>query len=146
MILWKKIERLGMNRTKLFLLFLLALLTGISCKEETAGSKEKAHINFEEKVHDFGTIDYMGDGRCYFSFKNDSEKDLIINTVRTSCGCTRPEWPREPVKPGEEGRIGISYNTRLTGRFQKSITVYSNAENSPVKLTIKGIVNKEKQK
>ncbi len=67
----------------------------------------------------------------------------MINVVRTTCGCTRPEWPEKPVAPGEKGKIGITYNTKLAGNFQKSITVYSNAKDSPTKLMIKGNVENE---
>ncbi len=101
-------------------------------------------MKLDNAVYDYGTIEYDSNGRCYFEFTNDSDQELIVNTVRTSCGCTRPEWPKEPVKPGEKGQIGVSYNTRLPGTFHKNITVYSNAVNSPVKLFIKGKVEKRK--
>ena len=67
----------------------------------------------------------------------------MVNVVRTTCGCTRPEWPEEPVAPGEKGKIGITYNTQIPGNFQKTITVYSNADDSPTKLMIKGKVEPE---
>jgi hypothetical protein len=97
-------------------------------------------MNFENTVHDFGEIPFESDGRCYFEFTNEADEPLIVNVVRTTCGCTRPEWPKEPVQPGETSKIGITYNTKIKGKFHKSITVYSNAENSPVKLFIKGNV------
>lgn len=100
----------------------------------------KPVISFEEKIYDFGTIAYESDGRCYFEFTNSSDINLIINNVRTSCGCTRPSWPEEPIPPGKTERIGISYNTKIAGKFSKTITVYSNAKSSPTKLFIKGNV------
>lgn len=103
-------------------------------------NQQPSSIQFENTVHDFGTIAYDSDGRCYFNFINDSDQPLIVNVVRTTCGCTRPEWPESPIQQGESGRIGITYNTKIEGRFQKSITVYSNAKNSPIKLFIKGNV------
>lgn len=124
------------------LLIISTLLFG-SCGNEGKAKSENeqlSSIQFESTVYDFGTIPYNSDGRCYFNFTNDSDQPLIVNVVRTTCGCTRPEWPEEPVQPGEKERIGITYNTKIVGRFQKSITVYSNAENSPVKLFIKGNV------
>ena len=120
-----------------------------SCKNsQKTGTEEnpKAAISFESTVHDFGTIPFDSDGRCYFEFTNTSDVPLVVNVVRTSCGCTRPEWPEEPVSPGGKGKIGITYNTRLPGNFQKSITVYSNAEDSPVKLMIKGKVEVRKRR
>ncbi len=135
-------------RMKRILVVLTAftIILAFSCNNQNTAEEDEAtkpRIDFESTMHDFGTIPYQGDGRCYFEFTNDSEEELIVNTVRTTCGCTRPEWPEEPVKPGEKSRIGISYNTKIEGRFQKSITVYSNAENSPVKLFIKGNVKKK---
>ncbi|MGC9344091.1 MAG: DUF1573 domain-containing protein [Bacteroidales bacterium] len=124
------------------LLIISTLLFG-SCRNEGKAKIENeqlSSIQFESTVYDFGTIPYSSDGRCYFNFTNDSDQPLIVNVVRTTCGCTRPEWPEQPVQPGEKERIGITYNTKIVGRFQKSITVYSNAENSPVKLFIKGNV------
>jgi hypothetical protein len=60
--------------------------------------------------------------------------------VQTSCGCTIPEWTREPVKKRKSGVVNVHYNTHVTGNFIKSITVYSNAATSPVTLKIKGTV------
>jgi hypothetical protein len=124
-------------------LILGLILIAFSCINEGSTKErntEASSIKFENTVYDFGTIPYDSDGRCHFTFINDSDQPLIVNVVRTTCGCTRPEWPENPVKPGEKGRIGITYNTKIEGRFQKGITVYSNAENSPVKLFIKGNV------
>jgi hypothetical protein len=75
---------------------------------------------------------------------NHSKVPLVINTVKTSCGCTDPEWPKEPVWPGEKGIIRVTYNTSIKGAFRKSITVYSNARNSPSKLFITGEVTFDK--
>jgi len=128
---------------KAVLLIVPVMLFLASCnhtnKEETSAT-EKSRIEFTDHVFDFGSIEYGSDGRCYFTFKNTSDNDLLINVVRTSCGCTRPEWPREPISSGETGRIGITYDTERQGKFHKNITVFSNAENSPVKLFIKGTV------
>ncbi|MFW5820263.1 MAG: DUF1573 domain-containing protein [Bacteroidota bacterium] len=135
-----------MKKVILVLFINITFFFQYSCNNENSNNSNETSsviIKFENTVYDFGTIEYNSDGRCYFEFTNDSHQDLIINVVRTTCGCTRPEWPDEPVMPGEKGRIGITYNTKLPGRFHKSISVYSNAENSPVKLFIKGIVKKD---
>jgi hypothetical protein len=131
---------------KIFLtasIFLILLNGFFSCNAKSGKAVEsnsEISMKFTKTVHDFGTIPFNSDGRCYFEFTNTSDEPLIVNTVRTTCGCTRPEWPKEPVNPGEKGNIGITYNTKISGAFQKSITVYSNAKNSPVKLFIKGTV------
>jgi hypothetical protein len=128
------------------LLVILSATLGLhftSCTNPDRDKTDKrpeSHIAFEATVYDFGEIPYESDGKCTFSFKNTSDEPLVINTVRTSCGCTSPEWPEEPVEPGESGTIGVTYNTSISGSFNKSITVYCNASNSPVKLFIKGTV------
>lgn len=99
-------------------------------------------IEFNKEVHDYGKIDYKGNGKCYFVFRNTGNKPLILNKVSSSCGCTTPKWPRNaPLKPGQTDTIEVKYNTRIVGNFTKSITVFSNAVNkSPVRLKIKGKV------
>ena len=106
----------------------------------TSGNINGAGIQFETTEHDFGTIPEKGDGTFAFVFKNTGKEPLILKNVRSSCGCTVPEWPKEPIKKGNKGTIKVSYNTRITGSFSKSITVYSNAEGDPVVLHIKGKV------
>jgi len=130
-----------MKKSVIILSVLFALIYGCKQNQEQQSVKEpKAEINFETIEYDFGNIDYESDGRCHFEFTNTSRNSLIINRVRSSCGCTRPEWPDEPIAPGESGRIGISYNTAIVGTFRKSLTVYANTSDSPIKLYIKGNV------
>ena len=68
---------------------------------------------------------------------------LIITNVKSSCGCTVPSYPKEPVKKSKKEKIHVKYDTKRIGNFNKTITVYSNAKNSPVKLHIKGEVVKK---
>ncbi len=130
-----------MNKT--FFLLLLSLFILSSCGESKKGSSIDANnskIEFENTTFDFGKIAFRSDGTCIFTFTNTSMKPLIINVVRTSCGCTNPDWPKDPLDPGKSGEIKVTYNTQIPGSFQKSITVFCNAVNSPVKLIIKGEV------
>jgi len=125
---------------------LISLLAVVSCKhaQKATGKEENnSKIEFENPVFDFGKIALGSDGTCVFKFTNTSEENLLINVVRTSCGCTNPEWPKDPIEPGKTGEITVKYNTQIMGRFQKSITVFSNAVNSPVKLLIKGEVEND---
>lgn len=100
-------------------------------------------ITFERTEHDFGKIN-EADGRVttVFSFKNEGMEPLVLSNVRASCGCTTPKWTREPIEPGQSGEITVTYNPNgRPGRFQKTITVTSNAqENGTAKLYIKGEV------
>jgi Protein of unknown function (DUF1573) len=130
---------------KYIFITLLSLIILAACKNEINKTAEaSAEIKFEKAEHNFGTIDYDSDGRCHFEFTNTGKDPLMINNVRTTCGCTRPEWPEEPVMPGEKGRIGITYNTKVVGSFTKAITVYSNTPSSPTKLFVKGTVEPSK--
>jgi len=97
-------------------------------------------IQFEKMVHDYGTIVKGSDGTCEFKFVNTGKTPLILQNVSASCGCTVPEWTKEPVQPGKSGKIKVSYNTAIISGFTKTVTVVSNAKNSPVILTIKGVV------
>lgn len=125
--------------------YILLMLTIGACTEsvEEKAKKSGKEIFFEEEFHNYGEIAENSNGSYSFIFKNVSDEPIIINRVRSSCGCTIPEWPREPIEPGEGDEILVRYNTELVGPFQKSIYVYSSAENSPVKLQIKGKVIKE---
>lgn len=132
---------------KLFSLAFLAIVTfSISCSQTTNADNtvdidaQGPSIKFEVKEHDFGTIEKGGDGTFEFIFKNEGSEPLVLNNVRSSCGCTVPQWPREPILGGKEAGIKVKYDTRRLGPFNKSITVYSNAGTTPVLLRIKGNV------
>ena len=122
---------------------ILAVLIACSCTEsgkDAAKAANNSKIEFESTSFDFGKIAFASDGTCIFRFTNTSKNPLIVNVVRTTCGCTNPEWPKDIIDPGKTGEIRVTYNTQIPGRFQKSITVFCNAQNSPVKLLIKGEV------
>ena len=118
------------------------IVTSCTTKSSELGNAENTYLKFASTVYDYGKVKEGADGSCVFEFRNNSEAPLIINNVRTSCGCAVSEWPTGPVGQNEKGFIKVSYNTFLTGNFRKTITVYSNAENSPVQLIIKGTVLK----
>jgi hypothetical protein len=73
-------------------------------------------------------------------FSNTGDTPLVIQNVKTSCGCTVPEWPQKPVNPGNSGEIKINYDTSHPGMFNKTITVFYNGQESPQVLNIKGKV------
>ncbi len=106
------------------------------------GQSAKSRIAFEKLQHNFGTFkEELGPQTVSFNFKNSGAVPLILNNVQASCGCTTPEWTREPVAPGAKGIIKVSYDPRnRPGVFNKTIRVSSNAENADVVLTILGEV------
>jgi len=116
------------------------LITGCANTPEDKAKVHGQEIWFEEYMHDYGQIEEDSDGTWSFVFKNLGEEAIVINRVRSTCGCTVPDWPREPIEPGASGEITVVYNTASTGTFLKSVIVYSTAANSPVKLQIKGKV------
>ncbi len=126
-------------RKSIFLMTILCLFTFTLFAQENQVAQNDS-IVFDKLEHDYGTIERGGEGDCVFTFTNKGQKPLVLSNVNTSCGCTVPEWPREPIAPGETGKIKVKYNTNLAGIFNKSITVYSNAANSTVRLRIKGQV------
>lgn len=96
-----------------------------------------AHIKFEEYEYNFGDIT-QGDKVAYtFKFKNDGDAPLILSNVLTTCGCTASSWPREPIAPGEESKIDVTFNsTGKVGHLNKVITIMSNASNNPERVKI----------
>ncbi len=101
---------------------------------------QSAVIKFDETSHDYGTIEQNANGKYDFVFKNEGNVPLVLSNVRSSCGCTIPQWPREPIAPGATSTIEVKYDTRRIGTFSKSITVTSNGSETPILLRIKGKV------
>lgn len=130
---------------KVFSLFIVMafILSSAVAQEPTTPKSQKVkvpEITFENVVHDYGTIQQGDNGECEFAFKNTGKTDLILTNCRSSCGCTVPVWPKDPIAPGKKGVIKVKYNTQRIGGINKTITVESNAVNSRVVLTIKGNV------
>ncbi|MGB1296462.1 MAG: DUF1573 domain-containing protein [Flavobacteriales bacterium] len=95
-------------------------------------------LEFENETIDYGTIKQNADGEKVFKFENKGQEPIIITRVKTSCGCTVPSWPKEPILPNETGEIKIKYDTKRVGAFQKTITVLSNASEPNKIIKIKG--------
>ena len=101
-------------------------------------SKEKANgpvLKFEKNTHDFGDIHQGEKVEQIFGFTNTGTEPLIITNIQVTCGCTAPEWPREPIMPGGSGKIKVVFNsTGKQGRQDKVVTVVSNAVNDDNKI------------
>ena len=89
--------------------------------------EKKAKIKFEENLIDYGEIEYDSDGKRTFKFTNIGEAPLVFNRISSSCGCTVPKKPDQPIKPGESAEIEVEYDTKRIGVFIKAISVSSNA-------------------
>ena len=124
-------------------MLLAFVLSGVAQDAATEKSNKKVkepEITFENLVHDYGNITQGDNGECEFVFKNTGKADLILTNCRSSCGCTVPSWPKDPIPPGKKAVIKVKYNTNRVGAINKTITVESNATNNRVVLSIKGNV------
>lgn len=101
----------------------------------------ETEMTFAEKEHDFGTINEGDKPEHIFKFTNTGTKDLVITNAVGSCGCTVPEYPKEPVAPGKSGTMKVSFNsTGKTGNQSKTVTISANVPNGATVLTIKADV------
>lgn len=126
---------------KLVFSFLMMFVAAIAMNKMHAQIENGAKIDFTKETHDYGTVKYGGDGSCSFEFKNTGNAPLIISNAKGSCGCTVPEWPKEPIAPGAKATIKVKYDTKRPGPINKSVIITSNAVNEPSKtIRIKGIV------
>lgn len=115
----------------------------ISFFSTNAQVNNNSGIVFDTTVYNFGVIEKGSDAECVFSFINKSKTVVILTNVKTSCNCTAPTWTKEPVKPGDSGKINVKYNTSKIGAFSKVINVYTNINEQSIILTIKGEVKKK---
>lgn len=97
-------------------------------------------IKFEKYTIDYGTVEYNADPFRTFKFTNVGTEPLIIKSARSSCGCTVPEWPKEPIPPNGTGELKVRYATDRPGPINKTITVTTNADPADVILNITGTV------
>lgn len=124
----------------IYLLGIMLLMAG-AAKAQDEKVRMGAEIKFEKVVHDYGDVPFNGNGECEFRFTNTGTEPLLVLKPKSSCGCTIPSWPQEPILPGESDIIKVTYRTNRPGIINKTVTVTSNAVNNPtVVLRIKGRV------
>jgi hypothetical protein len=99
-------------------------------------------FSWEKESHDFGEI-AQGEKVAYsFKFTNNGKSDLIISSAKGSCGCTVPEYSKDPVAPGEEGKIDVVFDSKgKSGGQNKKVTLVANTVPNQAILTITGNVN-----
>ena len=124
----------------IYLIGIMLLMAG-AAKAQDPKTQSGPEIKFEKVIHDYGDVPFNGNGKCEFRFTNTGNEPLLIQKPKSSCGCTIPSWPQEPILPGESDIIKVTYRTNRAGIFNKTVTVTSNAlKNSTVVLRIKGRV------
>lgn len=151
------------------------LLSFPSCKEDSAGSGKSveeiqtqgkissiirspiqadgtldtvnvAKMTFEETVFEFGEIPEGQVVKHIFKFKNDGKVPLVIQNAHSTCGCTVPDWPKNPIGPGDSGEIKVEFDTKSKTDFQeKPVIVTANTYPSVTKLFLKGFVIKKEE-
>ena len=119
----------------------------IVCGLATALAQKPAEIKFDKLTHDFGTFSEKNPIVTYtFIYTNVGAQPLVINQAVASCGCTVPEYTKTPVKPGEQGKLKVTYNGtgKFPGHFKKSITVRTNGAVEMTRLYIEGDMTEAK--
>ena len=104
-------------------------------------------IEYESMVHDFGEIKEGDMVKYSFKFKNTGSEPLVISDAKGSCGCTVPDWPREPIAPGASAEIKVEFDSKGKGtedgsKQTKRVTVTANTNPAQTYLTISGVVKK----
>ena len=107
--------------------------------ESTSKSTAEEVIALKETEFDFGKIPQGKPVTHVFMFTNTGKTPLALENVQASCGCTTPEWSKDPVAPGETSQITVGYNASTEGAFTKSITITYNG-NQTSQINIKGEV------
>ena len=137
-----------MKKIVSLLLVMLGMVVGVRAQDAPSVvpnmDPNAADIKFENEVIDYGMVEYDANGIREFNFTNTGRTPLTITSVTGECGCTattidgKPGWPTEPILPGKSGVIKVKYDTKREGRFEKNVTVTSNAKFASKKVRIKG--------
>ncbi len=143
---------------KIIILSVVLLGVLVSCKKENASAKIKEEnlieaqkrdanldkvpeITFEKKSYDFGVVEEGELVKTTFLFTNTGKSNLLILDAKATCGCTVPDWNKEPIKPGETSEIKVQFNTKgRPNKQSKTVTITTNTEKGKEYLTISGMV------
>lgn len=145
----KNILNFKLNRPILFLGMIFFGCQSNQDKATTSNdfSDKLPKIEFVSNVKDvdFGKLTEGDTVQRDFKFKNTGEFPLIINNVGTSCGCTVPQWPRDPIGPGETSSILVKFNSRgKSGSQAKTVSIYANTDPAVTDITFRAEVTPKK--
>ncbi|MEO0042786.1 MAG: hypothetical protein RL329_2234 [Bacteroidota bacterium] len=119
---------------------LLSLVFAFGLTWSVVKAQNAPVMTLEKNEVDYGTITAGSEPFRFFKFKNTGKAPLVIQNAQASCGCTVPEYPKQPIMPNESAEIKVRYDTNRVGGFTKQITLTTN-ESTPTRvLTIKGTV------
>lgn len=148
---------------RILVLGILAAITLVSCKEDIAAKIKKENLEiakqrdykmgagaakmaFSKKEHDFGTANEGDVLETTFSFTNTGKSELIITDAKSTCGCTVPDWPKQPIAPGETGEILVKFNTNgKPNKQSKTVTLTTNTAVGKETVVIKAQVTPKKK-
>jgi hypothetical protein len=112
-----------------------------TAENPTAENENTTEITFDQNMFDFGTIKEGELVNYKFKFKNTGKNPLLITNASASCGCTVPNWPKEPIAPGQGGEIDVTFNSEgKPNHAEKTVTVVANTTPTNTMLLIKGEV------
>ena len=132
-------------KKRIYAAFAVAMI--MACIPMHAQEKIAQGLEIDKTVHNFGDI-LLGSGpvTCTFTLKNTGDKPAVIYNVTTTCGCTDVNWTKEPIRPGQSGKISVTYsNDEGPYPFDKSLTVYLSSVKKPVILKLRGVCMEEKK-
>lgn len=124
----------------ILLLFISLPCFQVFSQSESAAGKQTPEISFETIAHDFGNISKNESVEFEFTYNNNGNRPLIIESVKKTCTCTRVKWTKKPLLPGERDKLTVTFKSKEEGVFYKIVEVKTNADKSPVLLTIRGKV------
>lgn len=124
----------------LSLCFFMAILAVAHSQNETAPGNSADPLQANKMEHDFGQIAQGKPVYTSFEFKNTSTSPIKLEDVRAACGCTTPEWSRDPIAPGASTTIKVGFNAATEGPFNKPVTITYNNGQLGKTLVIKGTV------
>lgn len=132
-----------MKRISILTLVFSLVIATVAMSQSLASKTEKpkaAAFEWKAVSHDFGKIPQGKPVTAEFKFKNSGTVPLVISNAQGSCGCTVPEYTKEPIAPGKEGIIKATFNAAAGGPFNKTVTITANTEKGQETLTVKGEV------
>lgn len=134
----------------------VAALAMVSCKENTAlaideATAKKAELahaesgkipvaKFDTLDHDFGDVKHGEKVTYTYTVTNTGTGDLVISNAKPSCGCTVPDWTKDPIKPGQTGQVNVVYNPSGSGAIHKTVALTLNTEKGTETLNFKANV------
>ena len=116
----------------------LKIIQGKPLQDDSKDKQVMTTVSLEATVFSMGDFAWQEERQGTFRLKNTGEKPLVIQDIVTSCGCLTVDYSQEPVQPGKEAVLRMTYKADNPGYFNKAATVYCNAENSPIRLRVSG--------